>query len=85
VVRGFHDQPNQGKKKGSDIGINGIIYFKDCKDSMKNKDNCKCKKGKNVGASIIRNLAGTMTVNQEKKGNIYYLNTSEKTEIIKSS
>jgi DNA modification methylase len=78
-------QPYQGKKKGSDTGIDGIIYFKDCKDSMKNKEKTTIEKiivsvkgGKNVGAAMIRDLAGTITANKAKIGLFITLNPPTK-------
>jgi restriction endonuclease Mrr len=48
-------QPYQGKKKGADGGIDGIIYFQDEKDAAK-KIVVSVKGGGNLGVSQIRDL-----------------------------
>jgi adenine specific DNA methylase Mod len=48
-------QPYQGKKKGADGGIDGIIYFQDEKDAVK-KIVVSVKGGDNLNVSMIRDL-----------------------------
>jgi adenine specific DNA methylase Mod len=48
-------QPYQGKKKGADSGIDGVIYFKDDK-TMPKKIVVSVKAGENVGVPMIRDL-----------------------------
>ena len=56
-------QPYQGKKKGADSGIDGLIFFQDELKSAK-KIIVSVKGGEGVGVSQIRDLKGT--VNREK-------------------
>ncbi|MBI5567798.1 MAG: restriction endonuclease [Chloroflexi bacterium] len=49
-------QPYQGKKKGADSGIDGLIYFQDDKGAAK-KIVVSVKGGESVGVSQIRDLA----------------------------
>lgn len=56
-------QPYQGKKKGSDTGIDGLIFFQDELNSVK-KIIVSVKGGEGVGVSQIRDLKGT--VDREK-------------------
>lgn len=55
-------QPYQGKKKGADSGIDGLIFFQDDKDgkSEAKKIIVSVKGGENVGAAMVRDLKGTM-------------------------
>lgn len=48
-------QPYQGKKKGADTGIDGVIYFKDDK-TMPKKIIVSVKAGENVSVPMIRDL-----------------------------
>jgi DNA methylase/restriction endonuclease len=56
-------QPYQGKKKGADTGIDGVIYFQDDKTTYK-KIIVSVKAGENVSVPMIRDLAHV--VNREK-------------------
>ncbi len=56
-------QPYQGKKKGSDTGIDGLIFFQDDLNAVK-KIIVSVKGGEGVGVSQIRDLKGT--VDREK-------------------
>jgi DNA modification methylase len=48
-------QPYQGKKKGADTGIDGLIYFQDDKTSAK-KIIVSVKAGENINVAMIRDL-----------------------------
>ncbi len=52
-------QPYQGKQKGSDAGIDGLIFFQDGKTDAK-KILVSVKGGEHVGAAMVRDLKGTM-------------------------
>jgi DNA modification methylase len=56
-------QPYQGRKKGADSGIDGLIYFKDDKTIPK-KIVVSVKAGENVSVAMIRDLGHV--VNREK-------------------
>jgi len=55
-------QPYQGKKKGADIGIDGLIYFQDDQSgidkarSLPRKVVVSVKAGENIGVAMIRDL-----------------------------
>lgn len=49
-------QPFQGKKKGADTGIDGVIYFQD-DDQLPKKIVVSVKGGDNVGVSMLRDFA----------------------------
>ena len=49
-------QPYQGKKKGADSGIDGVIYFQD-DDKLPKKIVISVKGGENVGVSMLRDFA----------------------------
>jgi len=49
-------QPYQGKKKGADSGIDGLIYFQD-DDKLPKKIVVSVKGGENVGVSMLRDFA----------------------------
>ncbi len=51
--------PYQGKKKGADSGIDGVIYFHEDKNTVE-RVIVSVKGGANVGVSMIRDLKGTM-------------------------
>ena len=53
-------QPYQGKKKGADGGIDGIIYFQDDIKNQPKKIIVSVKGGQNVGVPMIRDLAAVM-------------------------
>jgi len=68
-------QPYKDKKKGSDSGIDGLIFFSDVDSKSKRKDKTAVKTivvsikgGKNVGVSMIRDLRGTMQANDAEMG-----------------
>ena len=52
-------QPYKGKKKGSDTGIDGLIYFQDEKSQAK-KIIVQVKGGENVGIGDVKNLIATV-------------------------
>ena len=52
-------QPWQGKKKGADSGIDGVIYFQDDKGPPK-KIIVSVKAGENIGVPMIRDLAAVV-------------------------
>jgi DNA modification methylase len=52
-------QPYQGKKKGSDGGIDGYIYFQDSADESK-KIIVSVKGGENVGDTMVKDLIATV-------------------------
>jgi DNA modification methylase len=67
-------QPYQGKKKGADTGIDGIIYFDDV-NPKKTKETTIVQKiivsvkgGKNINASMVRDLVGTVNNNKAAMG-----------------
>jgi hypothetical protein len=67
-------QPYQGKKKGADTGIDGIIYFDDV-NPKKTKETTIVQKiivsvkgGKNINSSMIRDLVGTVNNNKAAMG-----------------
>ncbi|WP_197710959.1 DNA methyltransferase [Chromatium okenii] len=60
-------QPFQGKKKGADGGIDGLIFFQDDKQSV-NKIVVSVKGGENVSVAMIRDLAHVVTREQAAIG-----------------
>lgn len=52
-------QPYQGKKKGSDGGIDGLIFFQDDAEGAK-KIIVSVKGGENISVAMIRDLVGTL-------------------------
>jgi site-specific DNA-methyltransferase (adenine-specific) len=52
-------QPYQGKKKGADSGIDGLIYFRD-DDGLAKKIIISVKGGENMSVSMIRDLKGVL-------------------------
>jgi adenine specific DNA methylase Mod len=52
-------QPYQGKKKGADSGIDGLIYFQDDKGPSK-KIIVSVKGGENVGVAMVKDLIATV-------------------------
>ena len=52
-------QPYQGKKKGSDGGIDGLIFFQDDADTAK-KIIVLVKGGENVGVTMVKDLIATV-------------------------
>lgn len=52
-------QPYQGKKKGADSGIDGLLYFRD-DDDLAKKIIVSVKGGENVNVSMIRDLKGVL-------------------------
>ncbi|MGH9958307.1 MAG: DNA methyltransferase [Pyrinomonadaceae bacterium] len=54
-------QPYQGKKKGADNGVDGLIYFQDESESNKAKKIVvSVKGGDNVSVAMVRDLKGVM-------------------------
>jgi hypothetical protein len=60
-------QPYQGKKKGADSGIDGLIFFQDELDTVK-KIIVSVKGGEGVGVSQIRDLKGTVEREKAEMG-----------------
>ena len=52
-------QPYQGKKKGSDGGIDGLIFFQDEKTNAK-RVLVSVKGGENVGVTMVKDLVATV-------------------------
>ncbi len=52
-------QPYQGKKKGADTGIDGLIFFQDDKGAAK-KVIVSVKGGENVGVVMLKDLIATV-------------------------
>lgn len=52
-------QPHQGKKKGADSGIDGLLYFRD-DDGLAKKIIVSVKGGENINVSMIRDLKGVL-------------------------
>jgi site-specific DNA-methyltransferase (adenine-specific) len=69
-------QPYQGKKKGADSGIDGLIFFQDELNSAK-KIIVSVKGGEGVSVSQIRDLKGT--VDREKAAIGIYITLAEPT------
>lgn len=69
--------PYQDKKKGSDSGIDGLIYFIDDEDGEYKKIIVSVKGGENVGVSMVRDLAGTME--REKAAMGFFVTLAEPT------
>lgn len=69
-------QPYQGKKKGSDTGIDGLIFFQDELNVVK-KIIVSVKGGEGVGVSQIRDLKGT--VDREKAAIGIFITLAEPT------
>ncbi|MDR0578766.1 MAG: restriction endonuclease [Candidatus Accumulibacter sp.] len=53
-------QPWQGKKKGADSGIDGLIYFQEEPKKLPGKIVVSVKGGKNVGVAMLRDLAAVI-------------------------
>lgn len=53
-------QPYQGKKKGADSGIDGLIFFKDDQSGDFKKIVVSVKGGENVNVAMVRDLKGTI-------------------------
>jgi hypothetical protein len=60
-------QPYQGKKKGADSGIDGLIFFQDEKSGSK-KIIVSVKGGENVNVAMIRDLKGVLDREQAQIG-----------------
>ena len=69
-------QPYQGKKKGADSGIDGLIFFQDDRAGAK-KIIVSVKGGESVGVSQIRDLIGT--VDREKAAIGLFITLAEPT------
>ena len=69
--------PYQDKKKGSDSGIDGLIFYMDSEDGEYKKIIVSVKGGDNVGVSMIRDLAGTME--REKAAMGFFVTLAEPT------
>ncbi len=69
-------QPYQGKKKGSDTGIDGLIFFQDELNAVK-KIIVSVKGGEGVGVSQVRDLKGT--VDREKAAIGLFITLAEPT------
>lgn len=73
-------QPFQGKKKGADSGIDGLIYFQDDKGLPK-KIVVSVKAGENIGVSMIRDFAHV--VDREKAALGLFVTLAEPTRAMK--
>jgi hypothetical protein len=60
-------QPYQGKKKGADSGIDGLIFFQDDKGTPK-KVIVSVKGGENVGVAMVKDLIATVAHQQAEIG-----------------
>ena len=69
--------PYQDKKKGSDSGIDGLIYFIDDEDGEYKKIIVSVKGGEHVGSGMVRDLIGT--VNNEKAAMGFFVTLTEPT------
>ncbi len=58
-------QPYQGKKKGADSGIDGLIFFQDDKGQSK-KIIVSVKGGENVGVSMVKEFATSLTARKRR-------------------
>ncbi|MGH8468740.1 MAG: restriction endonuclease [Gammaproteobacteria bacterium] len=58
-VNGTPAQPYQGRRKGADGGIDGIIYFQDEKHAAK-RIIVSVKGGENVGPTMVKDLIATV-------------------------
>ncbi len=61
-------QPFQGKKKGADGGIDGLIFFQDEAKGMAKKIVVSVKGGENVGLTMLKDLIATVDGNQAQIG-----------------
>jgi len=68
-------EPYQGKKKGADSGIDGVIYFQD--DKTIKKIIVSVKAGENVSVPMIRDLGHV--VNREKASRGYFVTLTKPT------
>ncbi len=53
-------QPYQGKKKGADSGVDGLIFFEDAKVGMTKKIIVSIKGGENINVGMVRDLKGVI-------------------------
>jgi DNA modification methylase len=68
-------EPYQGKKKGADSGIDGVIYFQD--DQTYKKIIVSVKGGENISVPMIRDLGHV--VNREKASRGYFVTLTKPT------
>ena len=73
-------QPFQGKKKGADTGIDGLIYFQDDKGLPK-KIVVSVKAGENIGVAMIRDFAHV--IDREKAALGLFITLAEPTRAMK--
>lgn len=71
-------QPYNGKKKGADSGIDGLIYFQDDHSKEFKKIIVSVKGGEHINVSMIRDLKGT--VEREKAAIGIFITLAEPTE-----
>jgi site-specific DNA-methyltransferase (adenine-specific) len=71
-------QPRDGKKKGPDRGVDGLIYFIDDGSAKLKKIIVSVKGGQNVDVSMIRDLRGVME--REKAEMAYFVTLAEPTK-----
>lgn len=62
-----NSQPYQGKKKGADGGIDGLIFFQD-DNSVAKKIIVSVKGGENVGLTMLKDLIATVDANKAQIG-----------------
>ena len=80
-------QPYQGKKKGADTGIDGLIYFQDDQSgidkarSLPRKVVVSVKAGENVGVAMIRDFAHV--IDREKAALGLFITLAEPTRAMK--
>lgn len=73
-------QPYQGKKKGADTGIDGLIYFQD-DNGLPKKIVVSVKAGENIGVSMIRDFAHV--IDREKAPLGLFVTLAEPTRAMK--
>jgi len=77
-------QPFQGKKKGADSGIDGLIYFQDDKGAAK-KIVVSVKGGDNVSVAMVRDLAHVVEREQAQIGLFVTLANPTKPMLVEAS
>jgi adenine specific DNA methylase Mod len=70
-------QPFQGKKKGSDTGIDGVIYFQD-DDKLPKKIVVSVKGGENVSVAMVRDFAHV--IDREKAAMGFFVTLTDPTK-----
>lgn len=78
-------QPYQGKKKGADSGIDGLIFFQDEANNVPKKIVVSVKGGENIGVPMVRDLRGTMDRQKAEIGLFVTLNAPTKPMITEAA